>query len=65
MKKLIVKQGIRITGGLAMLCLGGRLIYNAGCQTGVTASEWLVKQHEPEAYERLCEIVTNYKWKES
>jgi len=61
MDKRMLKQGIRVIGGLAILGFGSRLIYNAGCQKGVTTSEWLVQLYEPEAYERLCKIVTNYK----
>ena len=61
MDKLIVKQGIRMIGGLAMLCIGVRLIYKSGCQQGVLISEMVVEKYEPEAYERLCKIVTNCK----
>lgn len=65
MDKTIVKQCVRLIGGIAVLCLGGGLIYKAGCQKGVIISEWIVNKYEPEAYERLCKIVTKHKGNES
>ena len=64
-KKIVIKQCVRLVGGIAVVILGGRLIYKAGCQKGVTISEWLVNKYEPEAYERLCKIVSDLKGKES
>lgn len=59
MDKKIVNQCVRLVGGIAVVILGGRLIYKAGCQKGVIISEWIVNKYEPEAYERLCKIVSD------
>lgn len=61
MDKKIINQCVRLVGGIAVMILGGRLIYKAGCEKGVTISECIVNKYEPEAYERLCKIVINQK----
>ena len=57
MNKTMMKNGFRFMGAIVSIALGGKLIYDMGCQQGVSVSEWLVEKYEPEAYRRLCEMV--------
>lgn len=50
------KQVIRIVGGVTAICLGCKIIYESGRQSGVTLTERFVEYYEPESHKRLTEI---------
>lgn len=59
--KEFIKQVLRSIGAIACVYLGGKFIYDIGCQQGTAVSEYLMQYYEPEAYQRLCKVVNDHK----
>lgn len=60
-----LKYCVCIIGGIAMIFIGGKLVYMAGCRQGVSVSKWFINRYEPEAYQRLCRVIDDFEKSES
>ena len=60
MRNKMIATGVSLLGlGIAGMGLLAKALYDAGCQKGVDTSKWLVMTYEPEAYDRLCDVIKN------
>ena len=53
-------QAIRIAGGSVLLAAGIQLIFEAGCQRGITMTEDVIRALDPDSYEVISRKIKDF-----